>query len=816
MGVSLLFGAIATATASVMIGFGAAAIMIGVGAAGLMSYAMDGMMDDMAVDTMSNRNTSSKATVADRQVVYGRCRTGGVIVYENTSGSSYDTEKNKYLHQIIVFSEGEVEEIDTVYLDDTIAAEADSNGDFRYKNRYKKSQGTDLRGKELMLIKKKGTQDQNANSVSGNVGDGSTLQGELPSEWTTSHKLLGCAYVYAQMRHDPEIYESKIPTISAILKGRKVYNPTYDQTESDWQVGSNTGSNKNDPDTWAWTDNPVLILLDYMMNDEFGMGESLDAFDAATAKESIEWCDDTITLPDSSTEKRFTCNGIVTTANSHRKNIENILSSMNGQLLYSNGKYHIKAYKFTTAVSRVIDESIMTGSFDVVTKTSRRDLYNRVKGKFCSAEHDYEMTEYPHQLSDYVDENYPIVGRLYEYDDGETLPMDYDLPMTTSNTMAQRLAYLLLLRSRFQTVVKFDTNLKGLMYTVGDNVKITNTALGYNQKIFQIVNLTVKPSADKGVLVTIEAQDNAASIYTHNLSTLRSFATSGTMTVGGPVSPPTNLVVDPVIAMSTDGSMAFDVSFTASDDGRIDHYRLRYRHLHDTELQNVNLGTETNYRIHNLENGEEYLIEITAFTANGKKSSVIQGFFTYTMPLDLPPQAISLFQSNLDAPSITDLTDLLGRDPVSGDQVYLIEVNENDVPIDSVLYVFEPLLEIVYVDADNYSKLSTDSDNARLSFDVIYKVVGPAPTWSYETLHTGSAYEKNYGDANNFQGINYLENTINGYPSIRYTITLTQYEHDNSGNTGSSVQKGDFRVTATANNQSSSEDIYIMNQIFEV
>jgi hypothetical protein len=440
-------------------------------------------------------------------------------------------------------------------------------------------------------------------------------------------------------------------------------------------------------------------------------------------------------------------------------------------------------------------------------------LYNRVKGKFCSAEHNFEMTEYPHQLSDYVDENYPSVGRIYEYDDGETLATDYDLPMTTSNTMAQRLAYLLLLRSRFQTVVKFDTNLKGLHYTVGDNIKLTNTALGYDEKIFQIVNLTIKPDVEKGLVVSIEAQDNSQAIYNWNASTAQTFTGGGTMTAGGDLDPPTNLQVVPVIAMSTDGSMAFDVSFDASNDSRVNHYRLRYRHLNDTELQNVNLGTETNYRIHNLENGEEYFVEITAVTKAGMKSTVISDFFTYTMPLDLPPQAITLFQSNLDAPSIEDLTELLGREPISGDQVYLVQVDANDIPVDSALYVFEPELEVVYVNVENYVKLDSDTTPAYLTFDVIYKDSSATPTWSHQSLNTADDWVKNYGYLSAFEGVNYSENAVNGYPSIRYTIQLTQYEHDNSTHGVSSTQRGTFRVTATVGSTSVSADVYVFNEI---
>ena len=303
MAVSALVAIATTATASAIIGFGAAAIAIGIGAAAIMNYAMDGMYEDVAVDTMSNRNTTSKATVAPRQVVYGECRTGGVIVYENTSADFADTEgDHAYLHQFIVFSEGECESIEKVFFDEVVCAERDSGGTLRFKNQYKKSQGTDTVGNHVLLnVSKLGTDTQTA--ITGSSSAAVDTSGVIPSEWTSNHRLRGVCYLYAQMHHEPEVYDGKTPKISVILKGKKIYNPTYDALESDWQVGSNSGHNKNDPSTWEWSDNPVLILLDYMMSEDYGLGEKLESFNAASAKTALAYCDQLINLHPSGQEK---------------------------------------------------------------------------------------------------------------------------------------------------------------------------------------------------------------------------------------------------------------------------------------------------------------------------------------------------------------------------------------------------------------------------------------------------------------------------------------------------------------------------------
>ena len=84
--------------------------------------------------------------------------------------------------------------------------------------------------------------------------------------------------------------------------------------------------------------------------------------------------------------KIYRCDGIVDTAQSYKNNITAILSSMNGQLSYSAGKFHIHAYKYIAPQNAQINEDMIIGSIDLVTKQTRKTSYNRVKGQFVSKE----------------------------------------------------------------------------------------------------------------------------------------------------------------------------------------------------------------------------------------------------------------------------------------------------------------------------------------------------------------------------------------------------------------------------------------------
>ena len=79
--------------------------------------------------------------------------------------------------------------------------------------------------------------------------------------------IKGVSYISFRFEWNSDAFGS-IPTVNAIVKGKKVYNPNLDGTKT-----GGTGSHREDTNsTWEYSDNPIYQLLDYLRNDRYGMG----------------------------------------------------------------------------------------------------------------------------------------------------------------------------------------------------------------------------------------------------------------------------------------------------------------------------------------------------------------------------------------------------------------------------------------------------------------------------------------------------------------------------------------------------------------
>lgn len=327
------------------------------------------------------------------------------------------------LHVVIVLAAHEVEEIEDIFFNDGIVA-LDGNGDAT-ADPYK--QGSTV---YASVYKHLGTASQLADTV---------LVANSSGKWSSGHRLRGLAYVHAQLRFDEKAYASGLPNISALIKGRKVYDPRTEETE--------------------WSENAALCILDYVTS-EFGLNATLDEIDLNSFIAAANICDEEVDTIDG-TESRYTCNGVVDLAAKPRDILEDMLSSCAGFLTYTGGKWRLKVGAYNapmyTLEAQHAREAVM-----LKPHRSRRSLINTVRGAFISPDHQWQPTDYPE-----------ISNSAYVTQDGdEQTAATLDLPFTQSSTMAQRIALIALEQNRRQKQILFPSNLVGFQLAAGNTIAV--------------------------------------------------------------------------------------------------------------------------------------------------------------------------------------------------------------------------------------------------------------------------------------------------------------------------------------------------------
>jgi hypothetical protein len=396
---------------------------------------------------------NTRGSALDHQIIYGEVRVGGAVVYDEATGTN-----NKYLHRIIAVAGHEINSFEDIYINDEIAT-IDGSGNVTSPSQYN--------GK-IRINTHLGASDQVADAV---------LVAES-AKWTSEHRLRGIAYMYVRMEFDADAFPNGVPTFTATVKGKKVYNPATDTT--------------------AWSDNPALCLRDYLISN-YGLAEEVGNIDDDLVNTAVSICNETNT--DAGTT-RYTCNGAFTTDLTPYDVINNLLTSMGGTLWYAQGKWRMKPAYWTAPVLD-LNEDDLRSSIGVATRHSRRDNFNVVKGTFRGEESNWQTTDYPQVDS----------AAFLAADNGQESVADVDLPFTDNSIEARRIARIALERNRQQLTVTAAFGLKTMQVQVGDNIRLTNTRFGWTNKEFEVLSWNFGLTDGLDLQVNMTLRETAESVF---------------------------------------------------------------------------------------------------------------------------------------------------------------------------------------------------------------------------------------------------------------------------------------------------------------
>ena len=511
-----------------------------------------------------------REAASTRKVIYGKCRVGGSVVF------LANANQNEYLYLVIAFAAHEVEDFEEFYFNDELVW---SNGVYQ----------SDWSSWALI-----------------NYYDGTqtTADSTLTSAsifWTSTHVLNGVSYAMVRLKWDKDRkkFPNGVPNISAVIKGKKVYDPRTQAT--------------------AYSNNPALCVRDYLINTYYGLGEAASVLDDTSFEDAADICDELVDLSGGGSHARWRCDGVLDTGSSIKNNIEALLASMGGRLGYSGGKYFLQAAAYVTPTID-IDETVMVGEIQVQTKQSRRGLYNGVKGVFLSEEENYTLCDYPAQISS-----------TYALEDGDPIYLDMPLPFVTNNIRAQRLAKIALLKSRQQLSVTVPLNLAGLKLKAGDFITISNTRLGWTAKPFEVLDYTIGAATGGAIAVNLSCIETASAVYDWTAGDENPFNLPSTPPTndGSTVTAPTNLVLTETTSFAGDGALvnALLIQWTESVDGFVDYYEILIEEV-STGYTFVVTSTTNEYLVAPIRTGTNYAISVLAVNSIGAKSTALTGSLT--------------------------------------------------------------------------------------------------------------------------------------------------------------------------------------------
>jgi hypothetical protein len=594
---------IAVAAAAASYGAAAGAVAAGLVAAGGFAATLIGSAAALAVSTAGgaliskksrsnsmqqvaqDRTVSVRQPISPRQIVYGNCKVGGTVVYMQS------TDNNKYLHMVVALAGHELASIDTIYFDDTALA-LDSGGLV--------TSGTYLvNGTSLVQIKKYlGTTTQTADAG---------LIAASGGKWTTAHRGQGVAYLYVRLTWNQTAFPSGIPNITAVVKGKKVFDPRFGTT--------------------GYSNNAALCIRDYLLTPvkDGGIGATAAELDATNWIAAANLCDESVPVVGTdTTEKRYTLNGTIALSDSNtpKSTLENMLTSCGGTVVYAGGKWRLLAAAYRTPTV-TLTEADLRGGIQMTTRVSRREQYNAVKGTYISPDSSWQPTDYPAIVS----------NTAMAEDGGERVFREIDRPFTTSAPMAQRLGKIELLRGRQPITIQLPCKLTAFRVQAGDVVYVSNTRFGWTNKAFEVREWQFAVSDDGLLGIDLSLRETDGSIYDWSTSEEQTIdpAPNTNLPDWRNVGPPTNLAVtssNSQVIEGTDGSLISRaiVSWTASVDAFVARYEVQYRIAGETTWTYTAETTGTSFPIDSIPVGTVIDVQVRAVNSLGTASNFVSIF----------------------------------------------------------------------------------------------------------------------------------------------------------------------------------------------
>jgi hypothetical protein len=679
----------------------------------------DNYQDNFEKGLLINKQSND----ASIPIVYGERLVGGTRVFVETSGTD-----NTYLYIALVLSEGEINDITEIRVDDKVvtwSADLADNTQVTVNssdtNFYKNSESL------ITVEPHYGTDGQSASSLL------STL-----SNWGTNHKLSGLAYLAVRFKWNQDVF-SGVPKIQAKVQGKKVV--TYNAS-----LVAQTAS---------YSTNPAWCLLDYLTNARYGKGLSVSEMNLQTFYDASQICETQVTPYSGGSDINiFDCNTALDTSLSIIENVRELLKGCRGYLPYTAGKYELIIETTGTASITLTEDDIIDGY--TLSSPEKNSKFNRVIVSYVNPERNYQVDEV--QFPPIDDSGLPSADQhaTMKTADGEyLLEGRFDFQTITSPYQAEEMAEIILRRSRESLTLSINVAFNSYDLAIGDIVNITHSSLGFSAKPFRVLSLTFNEDFTVG-LNLVEYQ---ATHYTWATKTQQ--ATIPTTNLPNPfaIQPPASVTLSDQLIEYNDGTVivALDISLGASPDSFVDYYQVEYKLSSDTNYIIYAQGSGLTHRVLNVIDQETYDVRVKAVNAFGTSSTYTSAQRTIVGAI-APPSDVEDFSCN-----------------IVGDQAHLA-------------WTAVPDLDLAYYNL-RYSTATDGTATWQNSVSLVEKISRPATSVTVPA-RSGTYLLKSVDKLGNFSS-NETAIISNVISAINFNAIATQSEHPDFTGTKTNIIETD-------------------------
>jgi hypothetical protein len=565
--------------------------------------------DDFESGVLLNKQSND----ANIPVIYGTRLVGGTRVFIETSG-----DDNTYLYVALVMSEGEVNDITEIRVDDKVVT---WSGDLQdnVQRTVNSSDSNFYKDSESLITVEPhyGTDGQSASSLL------STL-----SSWGSNHKLSGLCYLALRFKWNQDVF-SGIPKVQAVLQGKKV-------------VSYNSSLVAQSP---AFSTNPAWCLLDYLTNSRYGKGISISEINLQSFYDASVVCTTQVTPYSGGNDINiFDANAVLDTSKKLLENVRELLKGCRGYLPYTQGKYSL-IIETTGTASLTLTEDDIIGGYTLQTP-AKNEKYNRVIVSYVDPDRNYQVNET--QFPPLDDSGLPSADQhatMKSDDGGFLLEGRFDFGKVITNTyQAEEMAEVILRRTRDSLRLSINVSFSAYDLAIGDIVNITHSSIGFSSKPFRVLSIKFNPDYTLG-LDLVEHQD---AHFTWATKTQAPTVPSTNLPNPFAVQPPSSITLDDTLVEYNDGTVivALDVTIGASTDSFVDYYQVEYKLSTDSDYIIYAQGSGLNHRVLNVIDQKVYDVRVKAVSTFGVSSTYVSAQRTIIGAVE-PPEDVQDFSCNI-------------------------------------------------------------------------------------------------------------------------------------------------------------------------